>query len=53
MKYLVLIVILIGILIFFRLISLLFKRENIKKPDSEGIIDLEKDPNSEEYISKD
>ena len=51
MKIAVLIFIIFLIIVFFRFFSNLNKK-NISKNEEENVIDLEKDPNSDEYKPK-
>ena len=51
MKIAVLIFIIFLIIVFFRFFSI-FKKKSISKNEDESVIDLEKDPNSDEYKPK-
>jgi hypothetical protein len=51
MKIAVLIFIIFLIIVFFRFISIL-KKKSISNNEQENVIDLEKDPNSDEYKPK-
>ncbi|PPR51563.1 MAG: hypothetical protein CFH20_00491 [Alphaproteobacteria bacterium MarineAlpha5_Bin10] len=49
MKYIILFIIIIFVLLFFRLFSLNLKNQNNKKNIKDEIIDLKKDPKTNEY----
>ena len=51
MKIAVLIFIIFLIIVFFRFFSIL-KKKSISNDEQENVIDLEKDPNSDEYKPK-
>ena len=51
MKIAVLIFIIFLVIVFFRFFSIL-KKKSISKNEKENVIDLEKDPNSDEYKPK-
>jgi len=55
MKFAVLIIVIIVVIIFFRFVSVINKKNNLvkdKDKDKEKVVDLEKDPKTNEYKPK-
>ena len=53
MKFAVLIIVIIVVIIFFRFVSIINKKNNlVKDKDKEKVVDLEKDPKTNEYKPK-